>query len=148
VVHRGATLGFGFSSFTTDIDTSGPASDRPLTAYFAHEFEVSDAGQVQSLVLDTVANDGVVVYVNGTEVARHKMRVGDVTHFTYAPSARNVSRADAAPVMVDVPVCMAGGLSTGSMASVDRRLAAQPLSLASCRPTRNSSLTTAGCRRL
>lgn len=42
--------------------------------------------------------------MNGTEVARHNMPDGDITHFTYASTARNVATADADPVVIDVPV--------------------------------------------
>ncbi len=101
-----APLGFGFSGVATDIDIDGPTSDRPRTAYFVREFVVDDADRVVSLSLDTVANDGVVVYVNGTEVGRHNMREGDVTHTTFAPTARRLSTANNDPVLIDVPVSL------------------------------------------
>lgn len=98
-----APLGFGFSAVATDIDIEGPTSDRPRAAYFVRKFEVTDASRVMSLRLDTVANDGVVIYVNGTEVGRHNMQDGDVTHYTFAPTARNVTTANNDPVVIDVP---------------------------------------------
>ncbi|OLT41874.1 hypothetical protein BJF86_02375 [Serinicoccus sp. CNJ-927] len=99
-----APLGFGFSGVATDIDIDGPTQDRPRAAYFVREFEVEDADRVVSLVLDSVADDGAVFYVNGTEVTRQNMRDGDVTHFTYAPSARRREVALNDPVVVEVPV--------------------------------------------
>ncbi|WP_202798083.1 hypothetical protein, partial [Serinicoccus profundi] len=82
----------------------GPTTDRPRAAYFVREFEVADADRVVSLVLDTVADDGAVVYVNGVEVGRQNMREGEVTHFTYAPSARRREVAQADPLVIEVPV--------------------------------------------
>ncbi|WP_153392843.1 PKD domain-containing protein [Ornithinicoccus halotolerans] len=99
-----APLGFGFAQVATDIDIDGPTSDRPLAAYFVRTFEVADASRVESLVLDTVANDGVVVYVNGVEVGRHNMPAGEITHSSYATSARNVTTANNDPVVIEVPV--------------------------------------------
>lgn len=100
-----AVLGFG-AAVATDVDTFATTDDRPRAAYFTRTFEVADASDVTSLVLRTVANDGVVVYVNGTEVGRHNMRDGVVTPMTYAPSARNVTVANADPVVIDVPTSL------------------------------------------
>ncbi|WP_109472579.1 PKD domain-containing protein [Ornithinimicrobium cavernae] len=99
----GAPLGWGFAAVQTDIDIDGPTSDRPRVAYFATDFEVSDPSKVVQLELDTVANDGVVVYVNGVEVGRHNMRDGTVSHLTYAASSRRVDAANADPLVVQVP---------------------------------------------
>ncbi len=104
--HGAAPLGFGSASIVTDVDSYATTSDRPLAAYFTRTFQVPDTSKVVRLVLDTVADDGVVVYVNGSEVARSNMRSGTVTYRTYAPSARNTRVANASPVTVDVPVSL------------------------------------------
>ena len=49
--------------------STGPGA-RPLAAYFIKTFTVDNAASVSKLTLKTVADDGVVVYVNGTEVGR------------------------------------------------------------------------------
>jgi PKD repeat protein len=98
-----APLGFGFDA-ATDIDIDGPTSDRPRAAYFVREFQVADADRVVSLVLDTIADDGVMVHVNGVEVGRHNMHEGEITHTTFAPTARRRSVALNDPVVIDVPV--------------------------------------------
>ena len=99
-----AVLGFG-ATVATDVDCcAANTSTRPLAAYFTRAFNVPDASQVTALRLDTVANDGVVIYVNGQEVNRTNMPSGPITINSYAVSARNVNTANADPVVVDVPV--------------------------------------------
>lgn len=99
-----APLGFGFAGVATNIDIDGPTSDRPRASYYVHEIEIEDADRVVSLVLDTIADDGVMVHVNGVEVARHNMHEGTITHMTYAPTARRRAVALNDPVVINVPV--------------------------------------------
>ncbi len=99
-------LGFGAPSVTTDIDTFATKASRPLAAYFTKQFQVDDATKVVKMTLDSVADDGAVFYVNGTEVARVNMPTGAVTIGTYASSARNSTTANNSPVVVDVPVTL------------------------------------------
>jgi hypothetical protein len=106
-----AALGFG-STVATNIDccaSNTPA--RPLASYFTKTFTVNDASKVTSLRLETVADDGVVVYVNGTEVNRTNMPAGGVTINTYASTARTTATANANPIVVDVPL---GLLTSGT----------------------------------
>ena len=105
-----AILGWGANE-TTSLDIYPNTQDRPRAAHFRRAFEIADVSDVQRLVLDSVGNDGVVVYVNGVEVARENMPGGNITHLTWASSARNSANANASPVVVDVPV---GLLVTGT----------------------------------
>jgi PKD repeat protein len=99
-------LGFGSSGLGTNIDVPAPTSNRPLAAYFISQFNVDSAAKVTKLVLNTVADDGAVVYVNGTEVARSNMPAGTITSSTYALSAVRTSAANANPLVVNVPVAL------------------------------------------
>ncbi|MGC4112498.1 MAG: PKD domain-containing protein [Nocardioides sp.] len=83
-----AILGYGPSSVITKIDTAfSDPSTRPLAAYFTKQFQVTDASAVTQLTLNTVADDGIVVYVNGTEVGRSNMPSGTVTPNTFASTS-------------------------------------------------------------
>jgi hypothetical protein len=88
----------------TNIDTFATTSQRPITAYFTKQFQVTDASSVVKLTLSTRADDGVVVYVNGTEVGRANMPNGTITSGTYASSA--VSTANAQHPTFDVPTSL------------------------------------------
>ena len=106
-----AVLGYGHATVTTSLNPSATTADRPIATQFRRSFVVDDAGKVTGLRLSTVANDGVVVYVNGTEVGRSNMPTGTVTHTTYASASPSTANANAAPVVIDVPV---GLLTTGT----------------------------------
>ena len=99
-------LGFGVTGLGTNIDVPPPTNNRPLAAYFVSQFNVDTAAKVTKLVLNTVADDGAVVYVNGTEVARNNMPAGPVTFGTYALVAVRTSVANANPLVVDVPTAL------------------------------------------
>lgn len=102
-----APLGWGTAGpIATNIDSYPDTQDRPRAAYFRTSLTIDSPASVVSLRLTTVADDGVVVYVNGTEVARSNMPTGTITHLTYAPSAINTATANANPVVIDVPVAL------------------------------------------
>ena len=88
----------------TNIDTFADPTTRPVAAYFTRQFQVSQASKVTQLTLNTVADDGIVVYVNGTEVGRTNMPAGTVTGSTYASSA--VKTASAQKVTITVPTSL------------------------------------------
>ncbi|MFH5824408.1 fibrinogen-like YCDxxxxGGGW domain-containing protein [Georgenia sp. AZ-5] len=100
-----AVLGFGSAGVATNIDVPD-GTTQPIVSYFRRSFTVRDPGAVGSVTLQTVADDGVVVYVNGTEVGRSNMTTGTIGHNTYANSARRTSTASASPVTFEVPASL------------------------------------------
>jgi PKD repeat protein len=79
-------LGYGDSPATT-VDFGGNTSNKHVTTYFRHTFNVTDSSLYDSLVFNTLRDDGVVVYVNGTEAFRMNMPAGPITSSTLALSA-------------------------------------------------------------
>jgi len=51
----------------------GPVGNRFITTYFRHTFNVPDASAFSELNIGVVRDDGVVVYLNGTELFRMNM---------------------------------------------------------------------------
>lgn len=98
-----APLGFGATGLGTNIDVPPPTSNRPISAQFRQQFEVEDVSQLSSASLTTIADDGVVVYVNGTEVGRANMPSGTLTSTTWPTGAQRTSVARANPVTFPVP---------------------------------------------
>jgi hypothetical protein len=64
---RPAQFGFG------EGDEATPLVAGQETYYFAREFEVADPAVLADLALGLVADDGAVVYLNGTEILRVRM---------------------------------------------------------------------------
>jgi hypothetical protein len=91
-----ATLGFGATGLGTNIATGAP-SPRPLTAQFRKTFTVNDPGALSQATVSVLANDGVVVYVNGVEVGRRNLPTGTITNSTYATAAPTAAQAAASP---------------------------------------------------
>lgn len=76
-------LGDGESYVSTRIDI-GPSNDRTPTVYFRNEFTVEDADGVSGLTVRVLRDDGMVVYLNGQEIARDHMRQGEILYGMYA----------------------------------------------------------------
>lgn len=59
-------LGYGDGDEATDLIK--PEEPRPITTYFRKEFSIADKSAYNSIDLEAVRDDGMVVYLNGTEV--------------------------------------------------------------------------------
>jgi hypothetical protein len=98
-----APLGWGSGPIATNIDVAA-GSTRALTSYYRRTFDVADVGAFTRYRLTTRADDGVVVYVNGTEVARVNLPTGTVGPNTYATAAPTTTSATNNPVSIDIPL--------------------------------------------
>jgi hypothetical protein len=78
-----AQLGYGDGDEATVVN-GGPAGAHFITTYFRRHFTVMDAVSIQALKLRLLRDDGAVVYLNGTEVARSNMPSGSIGHTTRA----------------------------------------------------------------
>jgi hypothetical protein len=82
-----AQLGYGDGDEATSVSFGPNSSAKYITTYFRHTFTVVSPASYQSLILRVIRDDGVVVYLNGTEVFRSNMPTGGVTSSTLASSA-------------------------------------------------------------
>lgn len=87
-----AILGYGNGNEATTVDYGPATTDRHITTYLRHSFNVSNASQYDSLVFDVLRDDGIVVYVNGVEAFRDNMPTGTIGFDTLALST--ISGAD------------------------------------------------------
>lgn len=80
-----APLGYGDSHINTTVN-SGPTGNRIITTYLRRTFNLTGAAAVQSLRLNVLRDDGVVIHINGAEVARQNMPAGSANYLTNAAS--------------------------------------------------------------
>lgn len=79
-----AEFGYGDDDEATVVDFGTNASDKHITTYFRHEFQVVNPGGITTLHLHLLDDDGTVVYLNGVELVRSNMPAGPIDHLTQA----------------------------------------------------------------
>ncbi|MEM7202561.1 MAG: sulfatase-like hydrolase/transferase [Planctomycetota bacterium] len=80
-----AQLGYGEGDEATVVSFGRNPNRRHVTTYFRHSFTVGNPGAITQLCLRLVRDDGAVVYLNGTEIARSNVLVTPVLgHLTLA----------------------------------------------------------------
>ena len=78
-------LGYGKNSIVTTINYGGDSSQKYPTYYFRKNLIIdSEPSNIASLTLNFTADDGFVVYINGTEACRYLLPDGEITFETYA----------------------------------------------------------------
>jgi hypothetical protein len=82
-----AQLGYGDGDEATVVSYGPNSSAKYITTYFRRTFSVANPAAFTSLTLRVKRDDGVVVYLNGTEVYRNNMPAGDIAYTTLASSA-------------------------------------------------------------
>ncbi len=89
-------LGFGDTQATVvpfvDTDPNTAGTQKNITTYFQTSFNVTGAASYSSLSMQLLRDDGAVVYLNGTEVARSNLPSGSISSTT--PASQVVSGAD------------------------------------------------------
>jgi len=83
-------LGYGKSTIVTTISYGGNSSQKYPTYYFRKDLNIdSDPANIASMTLNFTADDGFVVYINGTEACRYLLPDGVITYETYATTYAN-----------------------------------------------------------
>ncbi|MGV2984784.1 fibrinogen-like YCDxxxxGGGW domain-containing protein [Microbacterium sp. AGC85] len=98
-------FGRGVAGVTTDIEPVDIPSN-PLSAQFRHTFEVVQAASLTDGTVTVIADDGVVVYLNGTELGRSNLPTGTLSQNSYAQAAPRHSSAIANPITFTVPTSL------------------------------------------
>ena len=98
-----AQFGYGDGDEVTVVSYGSDSFNKHITTYFRRTFSCSDPAMFTALVIRLLRDDGAVVYLNGTEVARSNLPTGTVDYLTTAPSAVEDNtfhqfQADPAPV--------------------------------------------------
>ncbi len=98
-----APLGYGFANLGTTVSFGANPSAKPVTTYFRKRITIADAAALPAqLELQVRHDDGVVVYVNGTEVKRVNIPTGVVSNTTLA-NANLEGNRELVYVTYDIP---------------------------------------------
>ena len=81
-----APLGYG-DPVTTTLSYGNDASNKYITTYFRRSITIDTAAVGDTVLLGLRRDDGAVVYINGTEVARSNMPTGTITYNSNASNA-------------------------------------------------------------
>jgi phosphodiesterase/alkaline phosphatase D-like protein len=81
-----AELGYGDGGEATVVN-GGPSGNRFITTYFRRAFNIANTSAYTGYSIRVRRDDGVVIYVNGTEVYRNNMPTGAINNTTRASTA-------------------------------------------------------------
>lgn len=79
-----AELGYGDDDEATVVDFGPSSSNKYPTTYFRTSFNVTNPAVITSLDCSAKIDDGAVIYLNGTEIARVRMDAGPVGYADFA----------------------------------------------------------------
>ena len=112
-----AELGYGEGDEATSVGWGTDPSNRHMTSWYRHVFELGDPHAYAELELGLLRDDGAIAYLNGVEIARSNMPEGPVDATTPARTSTSGSEettffpfAAPAELLVDVaPRLLAAG---------------------------------------
>lgn len=105
-----APIGYGQNGLSTEVSYGPDASAKYFTTYFRRAFTVSDPTAFGALNLSVRRDDGVVVYLNGSEVFRDNLPAGPIDYLTPAAT----TAADAGTTYLLAPPLDTGLLFPGA----------------------------------
>lgn len=79
-----AQLGYGDGDEATVVSFGPNPGNKHITTYFRHTFSVASPAAIECLLLRVIRDDGIVAYLNGTEVLRNNLPAGTITNQTAA----------------------------------------------------------------
>ena len=77
-------FGYGGDGETTKLDWGDDRNNKVTTYYFRHTFNIDESSKRPFLVADLIKDDGVVIYLNGNEVIRNSMPLGDIDFSSFS----------------------------------------------------------------
>jgi hypothetical protein len=81
-----APLGWGDGEENTVVFAGPDTSESPVTTYYRQSFVLTNRLSIYTLTLRILSDDGVIIYINGTEAMRKNMPAGAAGLETFALS--------------------------------------------------------------
>ncbi len=104
-----AQLGYGDGDEATVIGFGADSANKHITSYFRKTINVVDASKLIKLKLRLLRDDGAVIYINGTEVARSNMPEGTILASTLANSSMGGAEENRYVVFSVLPELLVSG---------------------------------------
>jgi len=96
-----AQFGYGDNDENTPVYYGSNSSAKYVTTYFRRTVSIANPSLFSDFTLNLRRDDGIVVYVNGTEVFRDNLPSGTVSYNTYASA--DASNDGATPISATIP---------------------------------------------
>lgn len=80
-------LGYGDGGEATVVSYGSNANYKHITTYFRKSFTVNDPAAYSALTLNLLRDDGAVVYLNGTQIAKSNLPSGTIGYTTRASAS-------------------------------------------------------------
>ncbi len=96
-----AEFGYGDGDEATVVSFGPDPNNKYVTTYFRTNFTVNNLSSYQSLQLNVIRDDGIVIYVNGVEVARDNLPAGPINYLTTAVNTIG-NEAETTPVVFNL----------------------------------------------
>ena len=77
-------FGYGGDGETTKLEWGGDRNNKVTTYYFRHSFNIDESSKRPFVVADLIKDDGVVIYLNGKEIIRNNMPVGEIDFSSFS----------------------------------------------------------------
>ena len=107
--------GCGTSNFPAPEVTNPSCITKYITTYFRKNFNITNLNTFGSFTINVIRDDGVVIYINGIEVARDNMPAGAIDYLTNAPTIIDAP-GETTPVVINVGNCGAFVEGTNTIA--------------------------------
>ena len=101
-------FGYGEGDEATLVDFGTDANNKFATTYFRHRFNVPSTEGIATLTLRVKRDDGIAIYLNGTEIARDNLAVGAGYNAFATATATDDGQTFLVPISVPVNLLVAG----------------------------------------
>lgn len=124
-----AELGYGDGDERTIVSYGPVSTNKYVTTYFRRAFTVADPASFGRLNLRAIRDDGIIVYLNGTEIWRDNMPAGTIAYNTYASSPEISGAAESTWQVMNVAAdALVGGVNVVAVEIHQQRAASSDIS--------------------
>lgn len=105
-------LGYGNGDETTVVSYGPSSSSKYITTYFRKKFTIENLAAVNTLTLDSIYDDGAVIYINGVEARRINFAAGTTVGYSTLASLSSNNAGDTVTLTDLAPFNLVQGENT------------------------------------